>query len=149
VCLCNCLSYPACKSHFFALYYIVICGLFGCAIFSILSHKGHNFPQNKCTEYEMWVLNLSTIFVWNISQSQTNPRDIIINVHRCLCKVHVALVKFQWKLNFLDRFYKNPRIPNLIKIYPVGAELLRVRTDGWTHRHDEANSRFSQFFKRA
>jgi hypothetical protein len=35
---------------------------------------------------------------------------------------------------------------NLIKIRPVGAELFR--TDGQTDRHDEANSRFSQFCER-
>jgi hypothetical protein len=30
--------------------------------------------------------------------------------------------------NYLDRFSKNPQIPNFIKIRPVGAELLH--TDG-------------------
>jgi hypothetical protein len=33
-----------------------------------------------------------------------------------------------------------------MKIRPVGAELLHGgRAGGWTDRHDEANSRFSQF----
>jgi len=34
-----------------------------------------------------------------------------------------------------------------MKIGQVGAELFNeeTRTDGWTDRHDEANSRFSQF----
>ena len=34
-----------------------------------------------------------------------------------------------------------------MKILPVGAELFRA--DGQTYRHDEANSRFSQFCERA
>jgi len=40
---------------------------------------------------------------------------------------------------------------NLMKIHPVGVELLHAtkRTDGWTdwqtYRHDKANSHFSQF----
>jgi hypothetical protein len=34
------------------------------------------------------------------------------------------------KLGFLDRFWKNPQIPNLIKIRPVGAELFNA--DGQT-----------------
>ena len=38
-------------------------------------------------------------------------------------------------------------MPNLIKIRPVGAELLHV--DGQTDKHDEANSRFSQFCESA
>ena len=38
-------------------------------------------------------------------------------------------------------------VSNFIKIYPVGAELFHEnrQTDG----HDEANNRFSQFYKRA
>jgi len=40
-----------------------------------------------------------------------------------------------------------------MKIRPVGAELFHAytdgRTDGRTDRHDETNSRFSQFCERA
>ena len=52
-------------------------------------------------------------------------------------------VIFERNLNFRDIFSKNIGISNFMKIHPVGAELLHV--DGWTDRHDEANSRFSQF----
>ena len=47
-------------------------------------------------------------------------------------------------LNFLDRISKNPQISNLMKIRPVGDDLL-FRADGRTDRHDEASSRFSPF----
>jgi len=47
------------------------------------------------------------------------------------------------KLEFVDRFSKNPRIPNLLKIRPVGTELLNA--DGQTDVHDEVTCRFSQF----
>jgi len=43
-------------------------------------------------------------------------------------------------------FRKNSQISNLIKIGLVGAELFHA--DGQTNRHDEANSRFSQFCER-
>ena len=33
-------------------------------------------------------------------------------------------------MNFLDRFSKNPEMPNLMKIRPVGAEF---QADGWTY----------------
>jgi len=36
---------------------------------------------------------------------------------------------------------------SFLKICPVGAEFLYA--DGQTHRHDVANSRFSQFYKHA
>ena len=45
------------------------------------------------------------------------------------------------KLEFLDRFTKNPSNTNFMIIRPVGAELLQ------TDRHNEANSRCSQFFE--
>jgi hypothetical protein len=48
-------------------------------------------------------------------------------------------------------FEKNSQIWNFMKIRPVGAELLHAegQTDGKTDRHDEVNSRFSQFSERA
>jgi hypothetical protein len=51
------------------------------------------------------------------------------------------------KIEFIDRFSKNTQITNLKKILPVAAELFHAerRTDGHTERHNEANSRPSQF----
>ena len=40
-------------------------------------------------------------------------------------------------------FFANIQISNFMKIRPVGAELFH--TDGQTDRHDEANSRISEF----
>jgi len=58
VCVCvSGLSYPACDVH--APCYIDICGLSDFAIFfSVLSHKWHDFSENK-----MCVLIFSTNFV--------------------------------------------------------------------------------------
>jgi len=55
------------------------------------------------------------------------------------------------KNNLLDRFPKNIQIPNFTKIHPVGAEFFHAKEqkDRRTDRHDEANSRFSQFCQRA
>jgi hypothetical protein len=56
---------------------------------------------------------------------------------RSSCKVPVILVRFEWKLNFLDRFSKNTQMSNLMKIRRVGAELFHAdgQTDGQTDRH--------------
>jgi hypothetical protein len=60
---------------------------------------------------------------------------------------NVILVRFEWNLNFLDRFKKNTEISNSMKILLVTTELFHTdrRTDG----HDEVNSRFSQFCESA
>ena len=51
---------------------------------------------------------------------------------------------YQWKC---VTFSKNTRISNFMKIRPVGTELFHE--DGRTDRHDEANSRLSQFCESA
>jgi len=46
------------------------------------------------------------------------------------------------KIEIFDKFSKNTRMSNFMKIRPMGAEF---HTGGQTDRHDEANSGFSQF----
>jgi hypothetical protein len=55
------------------------------------------------------------------------------------------------KLEFSQQiFEKKVQISNLIKIRPVGTELLRAdRLTEWRTDGHEANSRFSQFCERA
>jgi hypothetical protein len=56
---------------------------------------------------------------------------------------------------FSTDFRKSTQILNFIKIRPATAEFFHAdgrtdgRTNGQTDRHDEANSRFSQFCERA
>jgi hypothetical protein len=72
---------------------------------------------------------------------------MIEHLCRYSCKVPFILVRIQSKLNFLDRFSKNSEISNFTKILLVGAELFTV--DRQMDGHDEANSRFLQFFESA
>ena len=59
------------------------------------------------------------------------------------------------KFEFSRQIFEKSQIWSLIKIRPVGVELFPAvgQTDGQTKgrrvRHDEANSRFSQFRKQA
>jgi hypothetical protein len=113
------------------LYCIVICGQAGCTIFSMLSHKWHNFWK-KATEHEMCVFIFSTAF------SETFLNLIIVqqNVHRSSCKVPVIHVRLKWNLSFLDRLLTNTQILNFMKICPVGSELFNVV------KHHQAESHF-------
>jgi hypothetical protein len=60
--------------------------------FSILSHKRHNF-RKEVMEYKMCVLIFSTTLSETFLILRRNQQDIIINVHRCSCKIPVILVR--------------------------------------------------------
>ena len=66
-------------------------------------------------------------------------RYIITNGHRSSCKVPVILVRFQQNLNFRQIFRKKHRNMKFRETRHVRAELFLV------DRHDETDSRFSQF----
>jgi hypothetical protein len=78
-------------------------------------------------------------------------RDTIINVHKSSCKVPITFVKLSTSLNFLNISSKNTQISNFMEIRQVGAELFHAEgeTAARTEKHDEANSRFSQFSESA
>ena len=66
-------------------------------------------------------------------------------------KYPLLLSEFNGTWGFSTDFWKNAQMSNLIKIIPVGAELLQAdgMIDDQTDGRDEANSRFSQFCERA
>jgi hypothetical protein len=76
-----------------------------------------------------------------------NLKGIVKNVKTSSCIVLVTRFEFLWNLNFLNTFSKKSLMSNFIKISPIVAELFHV--DKPTDRHDEANSRISQFHERA
>ena len=66
---------------------------------------------------------------------------IIINVHTRTRKLSLIPVGFESNFNFLHKVSKHPRIPTLIKIRQVEAELFQVdrQADRQRDRHNEAN----------
>jgi hypothetical protein len=71
-------------------------------------------------------------------------RDMIKYVYWSSSKELEFLLEFNVTRIFPDGFSKNNQIPNLEKICPMEPSC-SMRTDRRTDRHNEANSRFSQF----
>jgi hypothetical protein len=82
--------------------------------------------EKEVLEYKICALIFSTANVWSISHSKKNW---VRCDHKCVwssCKVPVVLVRFYWSLYFCNRFLKNTKISNFMKIGPVGAELFHA-----------------------
>jgi len=121
VCVCVCVYVALVILHAMRMLRFAICGLPRSTRFSTLSHKRREFRKT--------LLNTKGVFWFSLRLSETflflrrNKRDMIKNIYWSLCKVPLILVRFYWRLNFLDRFLKNPQILNFMIIRSVGAEL--------------------------
>jgi hypothetical protein len=93
--------------------------------FSTVSHKWHDIWQKS-----YWTQNVFWFFLQILSKRvliiRTLQRDTTTNAYKILMQVPLILVRFQTNVNSLDRFSKIPQISKLIKIRPVGAELLHA-----------------------
>jgi hypothetical protein len=96
------LIFPACNGH---VPYYVICGLSGsttffqCLINSRICGRKSYWSYNVCVDC---LLNFAETFLI----LRRTVRDIAIKVHTSAYKVPIALVKFEWNFNFLDKFSK-------------------------------------------
>ena len=114
--------------------------------FSTLSHKQHYLKKKKVTEHKMCVLISSTTFVWHILYSTKKWATynhkcslVFMKSTRYSCPI---LIKLEFSRQTSEKysnikFHENPSSGN------------RVVPCGRTHRHDKANSHFSQFCERA
>jgi hypothetical protein len=141
------LRYPAFYAH--APY----CHLWPAPIYIIFPHyliNGTIFEKNKVIEHKICVLISSITFIWNISRFKKNEQDMIKKMY---LGRHVKYPLFLSDFNETWIFSTN--FPTLLK-YQMSCKSVRQSrvvpsawTDAETDRHDEANSRFAQFFKRA
>ena len=132
------LRYPACNAHapYRHLWPVRLWN-----IFSTLSHKRHDFRE-KVIEHIMCVLIFSTNLIWSISHYNKNYAmyhhkytQVFMQSARYACHV---LMKLQFsRQDFEDysdiKFHENPS--SVSRLVPCGR----------AYKHDEANSRFSQF----
>ena len=153
VCLRACsLTNPACN----APPYCHLCPLWLHHIFRLYLVNGTIFWK-KVIERKMCVLVFSTTFVSNISHSKKNSARYC---HKCTKHFHVKypliLTDFNETLNLSTDFWKKLKYQISSKSVqwqlncsmPTGGRTDR-QTDRQTGRHDEANSRFSQFLENA
>jgi hypothetical protein len=111
----------------------------------------HYFINGKI--FGKTLLNIKCVSIFSALLFKTLPImrsiqwDIIINVHRSSWKVPLFLVRFCSNLIFINRFSKNPQIKNLMKIRPVGAEL--VHADRQTDRLTDRQTWRTQFCESA
>ena len=111
--------------------------------FSTLSHKQHFFWKRKNLLNSKCVFCFSPQLLSEISLIlRRNERDMVKNVYWSSGKLPFILVRLYWNLNFLGIFSK--KYSN-IKFHVNPSSGSRVVPCGLTDRHDEANSRFSQF----
>jgi hypothetical protein len=141
ICICS-LMHPASKAH--APY----CHLWLVQLHNIFPHyltKGTISEKEKLMRVLIFFTILSeTFFLLRITEL-----GMIIYEYWSPCKVPVTVIRFYWNMNYLYRFSKNTHISNSTTIRPVNAKLLHADGHRQTDRHDEANSRFSQFCERA
>ena len=83
--------------------------------FSTISHKRRDFRKKS-----YWTQNVCFDFLYTFCLKKWGRYD------QKLILVFVWIDRFEWNLNFLDRFSKNPQTSNVMKIRPVGAELFHV-----------------------
>jgi len=128
---------------------LLYCHLWPAWLYRILSHYlaiGTIF--GKKYENKMIVMTSSTILSETFPILRRNEQHTSTNLHRSSSSVSVTLIRFQLKVNVVDRFSKNTQISDFTKICLEGAKLymwIDRRTDGRkNYRYDE-NSRYSQF----
>ena len=131
-CLYSCFSYAACRSHLFCA--ILYCHLWPVCLYYIFSHCLINSTILENRQYwtKMFVLVLSTTFIWNISHYEKNPARYYYTCTQTFMWSTRYSCQTWWNLSFLDRFSKNPQILNFLKIDPVVAEYFK-----WTYRRTE------------
>ena len=144
MCTCACIRETLLIQHSARVRHIVLLFLASLAPahYWTLFHIAAWFSERSYWKWNMYFA-FSLTFIWNISYPKKNSARYCHKCEKSSYKVHVIRVRFQWNLNLFDRVLKNSNI----KFHQNSSSRSRVVPCGRTDGHDEANSRFSQFWE--
>jgi hypothetical protein len=134
VCVCVCVCVALVSQHAMRTHRIILSFVAYPAVtyFFILSYKRH-------IKGVFW-------FSLQLLSNFFSTKNAAIYYYKCTLVVMQSTYyscQIVIKLEFSGQIVENNQVSKLMRICPVRAELLCE--DGWTDRHDEVNSRFSQF----
>ena len=140
------LGYPKCSAH--APY----CRLWPAPLYIIFPYypiNGTILVKKVVNEHKMCVLIFSTSCVWNTAHSKENWAkwdneclSVCRRSVRCYCQI---LIKLEFFRHIFEKTHKYQISWKSVQWEPS----CRIRPDGHTDRHGEADSRLSQFSERA
>jgi hypothetical protein len=118
-------------------------GCFLCTVPVLLLYS----TGSSCVQYRLFLYTILAVLVFSTGCSCVQYRLFLCSVPAVLwslCTIPAVLVRFYCNLNFLDRFSKKTRMYSIVRINPVGSQMIRSvrRTDVY----DEAIRRFMEMF---
>ena len=128
--------------------HIAICGLSGCTIFSTLSHKGHNFRKKNSLNIKCVVLFYLQILSERFCIIRRTERVTVNTVCRSSCEVPLLWGDINETWIFSKYFLKIFQYHIAFKFFQWETSSV-MWTDRRTDRHEEADSGFAEFCKRA
>ena len=132
--------------------HIVICSLSGSKYFFTLSHKSGTIfggGGGKVSDHKIRILIFSTTFFFFNFPCQEELSEIWSTLHTGLhAKYQFFLSDFN-ETSILTTDFRKSSNMNFHKKNPSSLSRGNGRKDRQAHRHDESNSRFSQYCERA
>ena len=115
----------------------------------------YNIHKSLCTIYTSLYVQYAQVFMYNIHKSLCTiytslyvqyTQVFMYNMHKSLCAIPLLMSDFNRTWIYSIGFSKNPQTSKCHE-ESFQWQPSRIMRDGRTDRHNEANSRFSQFLR--